>query len=313
MAASRLDIKREASAAVLLAQYLWVVGSVGVVLGPVFLKRKPVLWIPFAGLLLIAVVVGFLASRSRSPTVFLGASLLVGIWMARQIEVVDSRGLATRRPRQLRAPSVGALLALMTFAVVVVSYARSARGFFEQDGVRDLIRVDVQDAIVQNLRNGDFGYAATVFDVLEYVPEQTSFLRGRSYYRLLFVPIPRSLWPEKPQNTQRVVASWLRPSIPEHTTPPGIQGDLYINFGLTGVLGFIAFGWCFGHLDRLHGLHRYLAIGGAVVPVFHLVRGGFTNPVLLLFTLIMASKLAAAMVESQRGPRRFRLSSAVRV
>jgi hypothetical protein len=143
------------------------------------------------------------------------------------------------------------------------------------------------------MRRGDLGFAPVVFDVLAYVPERADYLYGQSYYRLLFAPIPRLIWPDKPPNTQRIVASWLHPGVAQQTTPPGIQGDLYINFGYAGVLGFLVFGWMLGLLDRERGLFRALAVGGGVTPVFHLVRGGFTNPMLLLAVLLAASFIAS--------------------
>lgn len=292
VAATRLLIKEESSPGLLLATYLLIVGTVGIVLAPLHLKGKPLAWIPYAVLVGLTMITGFLAFRTRSSLILPIASLAVGFWLRGQGPLV-SHGPGNAKSPAFRHPAAWKLLLLGAVAVVGLSYVRVARGLFEQRGVAGLVEVDIGEALVYNMRRGDLGFAPVVFDVLAYVPERADYLYGQSYYRLLFTPIPRTIWPDKPPNTQRIVASWLRPGVAQQTTPPGIQGDLYINFGYAGVLGFLAFGWMFGLLDRERGLIRALAVGGGVTPVFHLVRGGFTNPMLLLAVLLAASSIAS--------------------
>lgn len=299
--ASRVLIKEEASGATLLAHYLWVVGSVGIVLGPLYLRGRVVGWIPFVLLVGLTAVAGFAAFRTRSALVLPAGSVLVGLWLTRQVKSASKelgRGTPKRR-FELRSPAVWKLVLVGLLAIVAVSYVRIARGLFEERGVAGLAEVDISEALLYNIRRGDLGFAPVVFDAMGHVPARADYLKGQSYYRLLFAPIPRSIWPDKPPNTQRIVASWLYPGRIHQTTPPGIQGDLYINFGLGGVVGFVVFGWFFGLLDRWHGLGRAIAVGGGFVPVFHLVRGGFTNPMLLLAVLVISATVAAAVVEGR--------------
>lgn len=298
--ATRFDIKEAGNLRTLAAQYLWTAGSVGIVLGPLYLRRNFLGWIPFLLLLAAAGAAGFLAFRTRSILILLATSVLMGLWLSRQIHLVSGAQNRSRQSRiALRSPAIWRWVFLGTVLIVAISYVRIARGLFEERGAIGLAEVDVAQAVLHNLQRGDLAYAPIVFDVLGFVPEHEGYLWGQSYYRLLFTPIPRALWPEKPQNTQRVVASWLHPGKSQQTTPPGIQGDLFINFGYVGVLGFLMFGYVFGLLDRWHGLGSVLAIGAGITPVFHLVRGGFTNPVLLLLVLFLTAYWAAAVAEGR--------------
>jgi hypothetical protein len=223
---------------------------------------------------------------------FVAVALVMGTVLARALP--DERKPARGRPLGRRAVLV--LVVFGALGLVGLSYLRLARGLLEERGLAGLTEVDVGLALRYNLESGDLGFAPVVFDVIEEVPARRDPLRGQSYLRLLFTPIPRTVWPEKPLNTQRIVASWLRPDVPGMTIPPGVQGDLYINFGLLGVLGFLAFGGLIGILDRQPGLTKLLCLGAGFVPIFHLARGGFTNPILLLVAVAVAGHVVARYV-----------------
>lgn len=293
--ASRLSLKQEASWLTLTAQYLWAAGSVGVVLLPLGGQRFRLDLLLSLPLLLVLGTVGFLAFRTRSALVFLGGAILTGHWLKRELQRM--RAPAGTKAVRIRSPRTIVVILVVMVGGAGGSYLRFARGAYEQQGVEGLLDVNLRNAVALNLVQGDLGYATTVMDVLAFVPAKADHLAGQSYYRLLFTPIPRSVWPQKPENTQRVVARWLAPGRPEQTIPPGIQGDLFLNFGLPGVVGFIAFGVAFAWLDRIPGWTRVLGIGAGVVPVFHLVRGGFTSPLLLLLVVLTSSWFASETLE----------------
>ena len=85
---------------------------------------------------------------------------------------------------------------------------------------------------------GVFGYSDIIYRLIEKFPSMHGFLNGQSYYRVFFTLIPRYLWPDKPENTQRIVAYIINPGIINQTTPPSIVGDSYINFGIYGNFSF---------------------------------------------------------------------------
>lgn len=75
------------------------------------------------------------------------------------------------------------------------------------------------------------------------------------------VLMPRSLFPGKPQNTQRVVAQWINPEVENYTVPPGIIGDLYINFGVLGIISMVVFGFVIGQIEKMTGLVALIFTG----------------------------------------------------
>lgn len=86
--------------------------------------------------------------------------------------------------------------------------------------------------------------------VVNRVPERMDYMMGSSLFTWITAPIPRSVWPTKPEVSlgkvvkdkllgQRVIASGR---------PPGILGEGYMNFG---PIGLILAGLAFGYFSRL--------------------------------------------------------------
>jgi len=73
--------------------------------------------------------------------------------------------------------------------------------------------------------------------VVAQVPQKTDYLKGQSYLSLLYAPIPRTIWKNKPVvRIGRFVGLELyeRPSITG--VPPGMVGEAYLNFGWGGII-----------------------------------------------------------------------------
>lgn len=70
-----------------------------------------------------------------------------------------------------------------------------------------------------------------------YVPQFHDFLHGDTYVRLLMFFVPSTIFPLKPEETQRVFAGIVNPQAYSigATYPPSLVGDSYINFGFLGV------------------------------------------------------------------------------
>lgn len=94
------------------------------------------------------------------------------------------------------------------------------------------------------------------------VPEQADYKYGHTYYVQAVNPIPRFLWPGKPDGDAGLELSRLQGSTIDGraylTTSPGLIGEMYWNFGIPGVLlisallGYLAKSW-----DRIQPLaHR---------------------------------------------------------
>lgn len=282
-AMSRVQRKESLTGLSAAAGYLLYAGVMLHALLPVYLRRRRFLYFAAAAALLGGAFVLFLVLRTRSVIIgqmvaFLLGSLVIAPRVTlRTGHAVRISGATLRLVRSM------AVIALLAVIGGVGLYARHARGLFEQHGLVGLLRADPTAVIDAAVSHGDLGYAPTVLRLLQLVPSEHEYLRGQSYYRLAFAPIPRALWKGKPENTQRIVGGWLMPYGPSvQTIPPGMQGDAYINFGFAGVWVFALLGVLFARLDRPNGFHLVLLTAVAFAPLFHLARGGFTNPVILL-------------------------------
>ena len=89
-----------------------------------------------------------------------------------------------------------------------------------------------------NLVSEQFGAGTNQFAPLaglaETVPAQQDYLFGSSYLEALYFPIPRAVWPDKPQGAiVMVIGTFSDPANGESFLE---YGEMYANFGLLGVL-----------------------------------------------------------------------------
>ena len=80
--------------------------------------------------------------------------------------------------------------------------------------------------------------------IVNAVPERLSYLNGGSLLRWIQAPIPRSMWNDKPPISVGSEVGQVVFGLP-HTSgvPPGLVAELYMNFGVIGVLiGMFLFG-----------------------------------------------------------------------
>lgn len=75
--------------------------------------------------------------------------------------------------------------------------------------------------------------------IMNAVPGKLDYLYGSSYLSILYAPVPRVLWANKPDINIGVLVAvevyGMSRSL-QTAIPPGIVGELYINFGLVGIL-----------------------------------------------------------------------------
>lgn len=72
--------------------------------------------------------------------------------------------------------------------------------------------------------------------IVEDVPKQTDYLFGLSYYRVLFFPIPRSFWPDKPIKLTQMLGPLFWKTYEQVSTGATLVGESYLNFGVFGVI-----------------------------------------------------------------------------
>lgn len=282
---SRLEHRLEGGLLILSASYIMVAGGLFYTLMGIvaFFSRYRLLY--FLPLMIFFDTLFFLALRTRTPLVLHFVAFGIGYFvLSRRIDWVEN---SQRRREGMTV--IQRLLAIFCVIILVVGAVglRSFRGNYEAGKYT----VDFQKTFAKEFfKRGTFNSTELVFSMLYMVPDRYEYLKGQSYYRLLFIPVPRFIWPDKPPNTQRITAKWLDPdSVVVQTTPVGVHGDLYINFGMWGTLGFLIYGLFWGWLDRSNKLWYSLFASVSFPFVYHFVRGGFTNPVILMVLLILVS------------------------
>ena len=291
---TRVEMKLHVGLLSLIGFYLLSFGSLLYPLVAIYVRDKrsrALLWLP--ALVAMEVFI-FLAWRVRTFVVIHAVGLLVGWFLiSPRLQINRSQSKRSLRVRLTKFQK----MIFVGFAVILIMgmfILRAIRGQFEKAESLAEINIDLVSSILYAFEGGgELGYSKHVFHILEIVPDQHGYLCGQSYYRLLFLPIPRPIWPDKPFNTQRIMAQWLNPRTSSvQTTPVGIIGDLYVNFGMAGILGMLVFGYVFGRLDRSSDLVHALLLSISFAMIFHFVRGGFTNPLLNFVTYYVAVRFA---------------------
>ena len=229
-------------------------------------------WVLFVVLFEVLVFIFF---RTRSLMVVHLSACIVGYYY--------SYAYYSAKYKVKSKKSIAFLFGVLITLLSIVT--RFFRGYLQPDSNIDKFELNWKVFLERSVENGDLGYSGIVLNVIHLVPNTYDYLSGQSYYRLLFIIIPRSIWPEKPNNTETIVGGWVHPSIEGMSLPPGIIGDLYINFGIFGVIFMVGYGVFFSFLDRKVSTKNFIVWSVSATWIFHLVRGGFTNPI-IIFTVL---------------------------
>ncbi len=242
------------------------------------ISRGVILYLVFA--------VGVTALIGNKSTLFVFTLSLATLWH-----------YLRRRIRTLVAV-VGALamFALMTFYEVVTR---------EYLAVGEFVTVDTSsaDSMVDRVGNAfdqNFMQLQTLTILVDRMPQHLAPQNGGTYAALIAAPIPRALWPEKPLPSTGVftLAFWPERWLENGTTmPPGLIGEMYLNFGGLGVLGgMFAFGFIHGRVRRrfrrdptlLNGI--WFALMFALIP--HYIRGDSFGPTIMLLSIALPITVA---------------------
>lgn len=192
--------------------------------------RRPVFW----ALALAMLAMQFVLTASRSTVIYwLAIGLL--IYMMRERRMAFGRLL------------VAGLVAV--YLVGVLGEVRRSTWRGEAD-LTHLWQTPLSEGL--DIGRTEIVHRSTSSDgalaVLARVPEEVGLIYGSSYVALLTLPIPRSLWPDKPGLVGGRVGQTFFGTT--GGVPPGAIGEAYWNFHIPGVLVvFFLFGW----------FHRWLA------------------------------------------------------
>jgi oligosaccharide repeat unit polymerase len=185
------------------------------------LSRRAVYQPLFWACALLSVLINFLATGSRGTVVvFFIVAMLV--WMLRERKFAPAR-----------------LIGIGLLGVVLISFLGGFRSRIWK-GEISLAAEGDETTLVEYFEQGAIESAerawanSGLLPILAHVPDDVDLLYGSSYFALLTLPVPRSVWPDKPGQVGGLVGDVFFHS--PAGTPPGPIGEAYWNFHVPGVI-----------------------------------------------------------------------------
>ena len=147
-----------------------------------------------------------------------------------------------------RRPSLMQLMFALVIAVMGIGLIGPLRKNFRAG--REVTREDVMEVEAVESFNADLSIYQPYLSMVDAMPLEEDFLWGESFVYLVIHPIPRRLWPGKPDSPARTI---IRAAFRGDNAPiaSGVAypnfAEFYANFGLPGMIFGMAF---FGFLMR---------------------------------------------------------------
>ncbi len=179
--------------------------------------KKPL----FLTIFILAIVIGFLSTGSRSGVV-VPVLLSLSVWM-----------LYYRRIPYTFFP-VLAIFGLAAIGLLGEIRSQTLQAYSMADIEVDLNLYSGVDEGLQEISKYSSS-ADGLYGILAKVPEETGHLYGYSYLSIPAAPVPRALWPEKPRAGGKLNSTLIFDN-PISAIPPTNVGEAYWNFSIPGVI-----------------------------------------------------------------------------
>lgn len=240
--------------------------------------KKPGKQIAFLAPLLGLLFVHFLLFRVRQAPIAVSQGYLLGVLSRYMFVTLKDRPLLGHIPSRIK---MAMLVMIPVLAVMAVSI-RWVRAMYAT-GNYDFSGESAEKITDSTFSSGDLAVAYMTRMAVQKFPSEHEYLNGLSIYRLFLTPIPRFMWPDKPETSQRIFARVLDPRLGEKgvTIPAGVVGDWYINFGAWGILGMTVLGFFFAQ-ERYRTLASLMVLASSGSWIFHFTRGSQTAPLIVL-------------------------------
>jgi len=248
----------------------------------VFRKKFSFFDICFLSLLFVAICF-FLAGKRNGIMIIIILVLMLG-----RIEKINIRNKSGLRNIK-RWFTIGLILFILSFA------SQIRKG----GGEKTLTELEIQSALavsIEHVMEGAYFLdPAKTAAIVSHVNENNSYFLGSSFFNFILTPIPRILWPEKPNiRLGPYVGQEILLFNNQSGAPPGGIGELYINFGWPGViLGMALLGAIVARLWR-----RYIA---AVDRRFQKISLALYMAAIMLFLVVEFSSAVIALIKFQLG------------
>ena len=125
---------------------------------------------------------------------------------------------------------------------VILSAMYAIRGVKWRGTEGVALSVTVTGVLENTIGSRSFADVVTFAHVIRAIPSQMNLQLGRTYSDLIFGPIPRSWWPDKPTPIGKEVGVLFYYQAGAVT--PSMSAEAYLNFHLPGVImAFLVFGY----------------------------------------------------------------------
>ena len=212
--------------------------------------------------------------------IFLGLVLLFLLSLGSRWNIISlSFGLLIVHHHAARRVRIHHLILL---ALVLLVFSFLYQFYRNYLSIEHYMNVYQQGNLAQRFIFGSLGGFNSLVVVLEGVPEIMDFQYGRSLVDLVYYPIPRLLWPAKPELTAMGFSQTFFPEAAAAGVIQGIPylGELYLNFGPLGItVGMMVLGFFCRSLYayvRLNGFNTasLLIYVCSIEPLMRGMRGG---------------------------------------
>ena len=177
----------------------------------------PLFWLCAA----VSILINFLASGSRGTIIFF---FIIGmlVWMLREKKFTPTR-----------------VILIGVLGVILISFLGDFRSriwkgqiSFTSDTEETSLTEYFEQGAVESAERA--WTANGLLPILARVPNDVDLLYGSSYMAFVTLPIPRSIWPNKPGQVGGLVGETFFES--PSGTPPGPVGEAYWNFHIPGII-----------------------------------------------------------------------------
>ena len=213
--------------------------------------------------------------------------------------------------RRIRRPwRIAALFMILVLVVVplvvFLGFARESNvGASEIPRVASTM-IDNGSSFFYSQTLGEFSAVDSFAAIIHGGPSVFPFRYGETYLDAVLFIIPRSVWPAKPQAFSTAVGDYVTRN--GNDVPPGIIGELYVNFHLFGIVtGMFLLGRLMDFMYRraMVGSVGALALYALLIPYFGVfLSRNFLGAGVLLLTAILPMLLAVIYIEGVKHNKR---------
>jgi hypothetical protein len=199
----------------------------------------------------------------------------------------------------VRTVMAGAGLATTLMGTVLTASILRGYGGFDPESLAQALRFvpryvtsDVfVDGVTDNLEL-NYNYGSTVTSIAMVIDGRLPYQWGASLWKVLWLPVPRTLVPEKPQSTMQLYTQEYAPELwaDEGSLPVAFSSEMFVNFGPLGLVPFALIWAAINRLYRGIDMNRTASFGlysrlFLVMTILMFARGSGLEQWLLYFVV----------------------------